>query len=92
MKLYEDARRHALTMFGILAMGVLFVIGVESIIGHSSWAFAVVVVALIFVNRRALRYNCPRCGSNMFWRGVLPFPWPNRTCSKCGLDLSKPDQ
>ncbi|ANU07782.1 hypothetical protein [Paraurantiacibacter namhicola] len=92
MKIYEDARRHALTMFGILAMGVLFVIAVERIVGHSSIAFAVVAVALIIANRRSARYNCPRCGSNLFWHGWLPMPWPNSTCSKCELDLTQKDQ
>ncbi len=87
MIVYERAKRHAWMMWGVLVMGFFFVIGIESMIGHSDLAFAVAIFALIIANRRILTFRCSRCTSNLYFRGWLVLPWPNRRCSRCGLDL-----
>lgn len=89
MSVYERARRHALWMAGALLVSVLFVVVVDRYYGHSTIAFAFAIVGLIAANRLMLSYNCPRCGKNLFFRGIFVVPWPNRTCGKCGLDLAE---
>ena len=88
MSVYRAARAHVQVMLLVTAMGALFVIAVDALMGHSTWAFAIVIVVLIALNTRIWRYDCPKCGSNLFMRGVLPLPWPNATCSECGTDLT----
>ena len=34
---------------------------------------------------------CPRCGKSLFMRGMWSVPWPARTCSRCGNDLTAPN-
>ena len=87
MSLYERARRHAVRMFVAVLFAVAFVIAVDRIYGHSTIAFAIAIVVLIWLNMPMLRFNCPRCGHNAFFWGFLILPWPRRSCSKCGLDL-----
>jgi predicted RNA-binding Zn-ribbon protein involved in translation (DUF1610 family) len=74
-------------MLGVLALAVLLVVTVDRLYGHSTLAFAAAIVMLLVANAPMLRFNCPRCGKNAFLRGVLVVPWPNRTCTRCGLDL-----
>ena len=42
----------------------------------------------------AYRLACPRCGRSVFTGGtaMLAFgrPWPSRSCSRCGRDLTLP--
>jgi predicted RNA-binding Zn-ribbon protein involved in translation (DUF1610 family) len=77
-------------MVGVLMLAVLLVVAVDRSYGHSSLAFAAAIMLLIFANAPMLRFNCPRCGKNAFFRGAFVVPWPNRTCTRCGLDLDAP--
>ena len=88
MSVYERAKRHAWLMLGIVLLGFLFIVAIDQMVGHSDLAFAVVIFALIVSNARILTYRCPRCGNNLFFRGLLVLPWPNRRCSRCALDLT----
>ena len=89
MTLYARAARHAWRMLGAVAFGVLLVVTVDRLYGHSTLAFAAAILLLLIVNAPMLRFNCPRCGKNAFFRGIFVVPWPNRICTRCGLDLSQ---
>ena len=89
MTVYDRASRHAWWMLGALTVAVLFVAVVDRFYGHSTLAFAAAIVGLVFANRRMLSYNCPRCGKNLFFRGLFVVPWPNRTCTACGAELDR---
>ncbi len=71
----------------MLGITFLFVASVDRFYGHSTLAFAAAIVALVIANTPMLRFNCPGCGKNAFFRGLLVVPWPNRRCSRCGRDL-----
>lgn len=88
MSLYARAARHAWRMLGAVAFGVLLVVTVDRLYGHSTLAFAAAILLLLIVNTPMLRFNCPRCAKNAFFRGMFVVPWPNRICTRCGLDLS----
>ncbi|MFN4239613.1 MAG: hypothetical protein ACK4E5_03110 [Erythrobacter cryptus] len=90
MSLYTRARRHAWRMMGVLAAGVVLVALVDRLAGHSTLAFAAAIVMLLIANAPMLGFNCPTCGKNAFFRGVLVVPWPNRRCTRCGSDLDAP--
>lgn len=90
MSLYGHARRHAWRMLGAVAFGVLLVVTVDRLVGHSTLAFVAAILLLLVVNAPMLRFNCPRCGKNAFFRGPFVVPWPNRFCTKCGLNLDLP--
>jgi len=77
-------------MLGVLVLAVGLVALVDRLYGHSTMAFAAAIVLLVIANAPMLRFNCPRCGKNAFFRGVLVVPWPNRVCTRCGLDLDAP--
>lgn len=87
MTVYARAARHAWRMLGALGVAFLLVASVDRFYGHSSLAFAAAIMLLIVANAPMLRFNCPRCGKNAFFRGVLVVPWPNRICRRCGHDL-----
>lgn len=76
-------------MLGAVAFGVLLVVTVDRLYGHSTIAFAAAILLLLIVNAPILRFNCPRCGKNAFFRGPFVVPWPRRICSRCGLDLNE---
>lgn len=76
-------------MMGVLALAVLLVLAVDRYWGHSSLAFAAAIVMLVIANAPMLRFNCPDCGKNAFFRGPFVVPWPNRICRRCGLDLAQ---
>ena len=76
---------------GVLALAILFVAVVEVFVGHSNLAFAAAIVALVLANARMLTFNCPQCGKNLFFRGPLVVPWPNRLCTRCGHDCDAPE-
>jgi predicted RNA-binding Zn-ribbon protein involved in translation (DUF1610 family) len=76
-------------MLGVLALAVLLVLATDRFYGHSSIAFAAAIIMLIVANAPMLRFNCPKCGKNAFFRGPLVVPWPNRTCTRCGTDLDQ---
>ncbi|MFM7348951.1 MAG: hypothetical protein ACKO01_05615 [Erythrobacter sp.] len=75
-------------MLGVTGLAMLLVLTVDRFYGHSSLAFAAAIVMLVLANAPMLRFNCPHCGKNAFFRGVFVVPWPNRTCTRCGLDLA----
>lgn len=91
MTVYDHARRHMFKMLVAVAIGVGFIIAVDTWIGHSSIAFAIVIFGLFMANIGILGFNCPNCRSNLFFRNALMLPWPNRICSRCKLDLTQPD-
>lgn len=91
MSLYRRARHHAWAMLGALIVAIVFVGVVERFFGHSTIAFGVAIIGLVAANRRMLSYNCPNCGKNLFFRGILVVPWPNKVCGRCGYELDKPD-
>ena len=33
-------------------------------------------------------FRCPVYGRSLFMRGIWSVPWPAKTCSKCGTDLT----
>ena len=88
MTVYRRARRHVQVMLLNTILGAAFVIAVDRFFGHSTWAFALVIIVLIALNTRIWRYDCPTCGSNLFLRSGFPMPWPNARCSQCGTDLA----
>jgi predicted RNA-binding Zn-ribbon protein involved in translation (DUF1610 family) len=77
-------------MMGVLALAVMLVLAVDRFHGHSTLAFAAAIMLLILANAPMMRFNCPHCGKNAFFRGVLVVPWPNRICTRCGTDLDGP--
>lgn len=76
-------------MMGVLTLAVLLVVVVDRFHGHSSLAFAAAIVLLVIANAPMLRFNCPACGKNAFFRGIFVVPWPNRVCTRCGNDLDR---
>lgn len=90
MTLYRLAVRHAQLMLFATLAAFLFVVTIDKWLGHSTWAFAVAVLMLIMVNARIRHFNCPTCGKNLFFRGMLIVPWPSKTCGKCGTALDQP--
>lgn len=78
-------------MLGVLALAIALVLVVDRLHGHSTLAFAAAIMLLVIANAPMLRFNCPRCGKNAFFRGVLVVLWPNRRCTRCGQDLDQPD-
>ncbi len=90
MSVYDRARRHAWFMAGALVIAILFVLVVERFFGHSTIAFGIAIVGLVAGNTRMSTFNCPKCGKNLFFRGIFVVPWPNRTCGKCGTELAPP--
>ena len=92
MTLYEHARKHAWFMAGALVLSILFVLVIDRYFGHSVIAFGIAIIGLVLANRRMLSFNCPTCGKNVFFRGSLALPWPQKICSKCGTELDQPAQ
>lgn len=89
MTVYDRARRHAYLM-GLALLGTIgFVVASDIVFGHSVIAFTIAVFVLVVLNLPMLRINCPRCGTNVFFRGMVLLPWPRRTCGKCGLALDR---
>ena len=89
MSLYARARRHAWRMLGVLGVAILIVVAADRLYGHSTIAFALAIGLLILANAPMLRFNCPRCGKNAFFRGPFVVLWPNRICRRCGEDLDR---
>lgn len=75
-------------MLGVLGLAAGLVLAVDQLYGHSSLAFAAAIGLLLVANAPMLRFNCPRCGKNAFFRGIFVVPWPRRICSRCGQDLA----
>lgn len=90
MTLYARARRHAWRMAAVTVLAVLIVVAADRFVGHSTLAFAAAIVMLILANAPMLKFNCPRCGKNAFFRGPFVVFWPNRVCTRCGHDLDGP--
>jgi ribosomal protein S27AE len=76
-------------MLGALGLAILLVAVVDQLFGHSTIAFAAAIVLLVVANAPMLRFNCPQCGKNAFFRGLLVVPWPNRICGRCGNHLDR---
>lgn len=77
-------------MLAVLALAVLLVAVVDQLYGHSTLAFAAAIMLLVIANAPMLRFNCPVCSKNAFFRGIFVVPWPNRVCTGCGHDLDRP--
>ena len=89
MSVYERARRHSFTMLALVFAGLNVIVVADRLFGHSTLAFAAVIAVLIFANVRMMGLECPRCGQNVFFRGGIALPWPRKTCSRCGQDLTQ---
>ncbi len=74
-------------MLAALILAITVVLAVDQFYGHSTLAFAGAIVGLVVANTPMLRFNCPQCGKNLFFRGMFVVPWPNKTCGRCGLEL-----
>ena len=81
-------------MLSVLVLAILLVAVVDRLYGHSSIAFAAAILLLVSANAPMLRFNCPHCGKNLFFRGIFVVPWPNRICTRCGtmLDRANPQK
>jgi ribosomal protein S27AE len=77
-------------MAGVLVLAVLVVLTADRFYGHSTLAFAAAIIMLLVANAPMLRFNCPKCGKNAFFRGPFVVLWPNRVCARCGHDLDGP--
>lgn len=88
MTVYRAAMAHVRLLLGITFAGVGATILTDRFYDHSVIPFAVTALALFWANRRMGQFACPRCGSNLFVRERIALPWPNRVCSRCGLDLA----
>lgn len=91
MTVYRQARQHLYRMLFGVAASFVFVVVYERTFGHSFIPFAICTVILFAMTTGMWKYNCPRCGSNLFLRGNFALPWPNKHCSHCALDLTAPD-
>ena len=89
MSLHARAVRHAWRMLGAVMIGVVLVLTVDRLYGQSTLAFAAAILLLLIANAPMLRFNCPDCGKNAFFRGMFVVPWPNRICTRCGRDLAR---
>jgi predicted RNA-binding Zn-ribbon protein involved in translation (DUF1610 family) len=78
-------------MAGALVLAILFVLVIDTYLGHSTLAFGAAIVGLVIANARMLTFNCPKCGKNLFFRGIFVVPWPNRLCGRCGTKLTTKD-
>lgn len=87
MTVYRQAAGHVRLLLAVTALGVVVTIAFERQFGHSLVPFAITSVILLLLNLRIGRYNCPRCRSNLFLRKGFAWPWPNKVCSECGLNL-----
>lgn len=92
MTVYRRAVLHGWRMLAALILAITVVLAVDQFYGHSTIAFAVAIVGLVIANTPMLRFNCLRCGKNLFFRGMFVVPWPNKTCGRCGLELDSPPQ
>ncbi len=90
MNVYRAAAGHVRLLLAVTALGVVVTIAFERQFGHSVIPFVATSILLIVLNFRMGRFMCPRCGSNLFLRKGWAWPWPNKVCSQCGLDLEKP--
>lgn len=88
MTVYQAAKAHVGLLLAITAAGVVATILFEQAFDHSILPFAATALVLFWANRRLALFVCPRCGSNLFVRERIALPWPNRVCSRCGLDLA----
>jgi predicted RNA-binding Zn-ribbon protein involved in translation (DUF1610 family) len=90
VSVYRQAAGHVRLLLAVTALGVVVTIAFERQFGHSLIPFIATSLLLVALNARISRFNCPRCGSNLFLRRGWAWPWPNKLCSECGLDLEKP--
>lgn len=91
MNIYRLATTHVRLMLAATLLGVVVTILYERQFGHTLVPFIASAAFLLFLNRRISRFTCPRCDSNLFIRKGWAWPWPNRICSECGLDLARAD-
>lgn len=89
MSVYRKAAGHVRLLLAVTALGAVVTIAFERQFGQSLIPFIATSIVLIALNVRIGRYNCPRCRSNLFLRKGWAWPWPNKVCSECGLDLEK---
>ncbi len=87
MNIYARAVQQMKLMLGSTALGLLMVIIWDRYLPHSTIPFVIAIAMLLYLGRDMRLLNCPRCGKNLFMRRWLSVPWPNRVCTRCGLDL-----
>lgn len=87
MTIYRLAMNHVRLLLAATLLGIVVTILFERQFGHTLIPFLASAALLLVMNRRISRFNCPRCGSNLFIRKGWAWPWPNKICSDCGIDL-----
>jgi len=87
MNVYERAKRHAWLVTKVFVALPFFGLLSHWLFDQGHPAFVTGAIFLMLLNLRHFAYCCPNCGSNLFYRGIIAMPWPNRTCSKCGTVL-----
>ena len=90
MSVYRQAVIHGWRMLAALILAITFVLAIDIFVGHSTIAFAIAIIGLVVANAPMRRFNCPNCGKNLFFRGMLVVPWPSKVCGKCGEQLAPP--
>lgn len=91
--IYAKAQTH---MIAMLVAAPVIVWGVPLLlmpIGLSFETVAAIIIPLMIAwllvgGVRSLLLACPRCGKSLFMRGFVSMPWPPKTCSRCGQDLT----
>ena len=89
MTIYRLAVNHVRLLLAATLLGVAVTILFERQFGNTTVPFVGTAILLLVMNLRISRFTCPRCGSNLFVRKGWAWPWPNRVCSDCGLDLGE---
>ena len=91
MKVYASAWRHSLLgMAWFIAFIPIMIVGDSLEIGFDLTAAFYAFVSAV-IGLRLFLLACPRCRKSLFKRGIFYWPWPERTCSKCGLDMAGSD-
>lgn len=73
--------------FGIIAVGLLFLLFAYLLDGAKTAAFVAVPIALItYLNLKTVRF-CPKCGALNRSHTIFPIP---KFCQKCGVTLDTP--
>ncbi|WP_144096499.1 hypothetical protein [Croceicoccus sediminis] len=84
-------------MIGGIVSGIFIVWGIPLLavaagLAQSGWldwiVMPLLVVWVVLFGIRSLLIRCPNCGKSIFRRGIWSVFWPEKTCSRCGTDLT----
>ncbi len=86
------AGRLGLILVTLVLLPLWLAIGAMGAAQHSSFYVASVIFWLVVMVALASRPRCPTCRQSVFTGRWGPLrigrPWPSRTCSRCGKDLT----